>query len=299
MRSRAASMSRKVTTNSALDCCLGCCQSRNRNPERATAYIVQAESVTEFDTRRLAAVFATNSKLYVGPGFASQIAGDLHQASDAFLIDRCERIRIDDVEFGISREETAGVIPAHSESCLGKIVGAETEELGIAGDLVGHERRARDFDHRSDEITEFGLSFLRHFGRDAADDIDLKLYPARKSHQRNHDFGADLNSVCLHFRGRFKDCARLHFGNFGINDAETTTAMAKHGIKFMQLVHAPGDFFGGHAEPIRQFALLRVIGRKKFVQRRIEKPDRGGETLLWGEKGDRETGSWRANLLVR
>src|SRR5438034_6389262 len=87
----------------SLDCCLRRCQARNRNPERAAAYIVQAEPVTEFDTRRLAAVLATNSKLDVGPGFASQIAGDFHQASYAFLIDRCERICIDDVEFGVSR----------------------------------------------------------------------------------------------------------------------------------------------------------------------------------------------------
>src|SRR5439155_5114751 len=131
--------------------------------------------MTEFDAVRLATVFATNPKLDVRPGFASQIAGDFHQTSDPLLIDRRERICIDDVEFGVSREETARVIPAHSESRLGKIVRAETEELGIAGDLVGHERRARDFDHCPDEITKFGLVFLCHFGGDATDDVELKL----------------------------------------------------------------------------------------------------------------------------
>src|SRR6266496_359590 len=150
MRSRAASISRKATTNSALDGCLGCRQSSNRNSERAAAYIVQAEPMTEFDAVRLATVFATNPELDLRPAFAPQIARDFHQAADAFLIDRGEWIGTDNIELCVGRKETPGVIPAHSERRLCQIVCAKTEELGITSNLIGHQRRARDFDHRAD-----------------------------------------------------------------------------------------------------------------------------------------------------
>ena len=55
--------------------------------------------------------------------------------------------------------------------------------------------------------------------------------------------------------------------------------MAEHRIEFVQFVDATGDLLHGHAELIRQLTLLRVIGGQKFVQRRIEKPDRGRQTF--------------------
>ena len=55
--------------------------------------------------------------------------------------------------------------------------------------------------------------------------------------------------------------------------------MPEHRIKFVQLVHAPRDLFNRDAEFVCQFALLCVVGRQKFVQRRIEKADRSGQPL--------------------
>ena len=71
----------------------------------------------------------------------------------------------------------------------------------------------------------------------------------------------DLDPFAMHFRGGFKNCACLHFGNFGINDAEPATTMTEHRIEFVQLVHAPGDLISGHAKFVCQFALLCVIAR--------------------------------------
>ena len=71
------------------------------------------------------------------------------------------------------------------------------------------------------------------------DDVDLQLELAWESHQRNHNFGTNFDSFALHFGRRFKYGAGLHFRNLGINDPEPATAMTKHRIKFVQLVHAP------------------------------------------------------------
>ena len=131
--------------------------------------------MTELNAGRLAAVFAANPELDVRPSFASQIASDFHQAANALLIDRRERICIHNVELRVGGKKTAGIVPAHSQRRLCEIVCAKTEELGVARDLVRDERCARDFDHCPDEIVEFHLLFLRHFAGDATDDIELEL----------------------------------------------------------------------------------------------------------------------------
>src|SRR5439155_16852044 len=105
----------------------------------------------------------------------SEIASNFHQASDTFLINRCKRICIHDIELGISGQETARIIPAHSECRLREIVRAKAEELGAPRALVRHERSARNFDHCPDEVFELCSSLLRNLGSDAADDLDLKL----------------------------------------------------------------------------------------------------------------------------
>ena len=84
--------------------------------------------------------------------------------------------------------------------------------------------------------------------------------------------------VGLYFCGGFKDCARLHLGNFRKGDPEPATAMPEHRIEFVQLVNTARDLFNGHAEFVCQFVLLRVIVRQKLVQWGIEKANRGRQT---------------------
>src|SRR6266567_2454605 len=169
MRLRAASMSANVTTSLTLEGCLRRCQSRNGNPEWAAAHVIQTEPVTEFNARGLTPMFAADSKFNLWPSFSAQVPGDFHQSPNAFLVNRRERIRINNIKLRVSRQKNAGIVPAHSQCRLGKIVCAKTEELSVARDLVRDECSARDFDHRSDEIIEFGILFLRYFAGDAAD----------------------------------------------------------------------------------------------------------------------------------
>ena len=48
----------------------------------------------------------------------------------------------------------AGIVAADAQRGLGEIVGAEAEELGLLGDLAGPQRRARQLDHRADQIVD-------------------------------------------------------------------------------------------------------------------------------------------------
>jgi hypothetical protein len=48
----------------------------------------------------------------------------------------------------------AGIVAADAERGLGEIVGAEAEELGLLGDLAGHQRGAGQLDHGADEIVD-------------------------------------------------------------------------------------------------------------------------------------------------
>src|SRR4030095_2862186 len=244
-----------------------------------TTYVIQTEPVTELDAGRLAAVFAANPQFNVWPGFASQIARDFHQAADAFLIDRRKRIGFDDIELTVSGKKASGIVPAHSQCRLGEIVCAETEKLGITRNLIRNKRGARNFDHCPDKISEFRVRFLCHFTGYTPDDVDLKITVARTSHQWNHDFRTDLDSFSLDCGSSFKDRPRLRFGNFRINDDEPAASMTEHGIKLVQLVHATRDVFNRDAELVRKLVLLRVIVRQKFMQRWIEKTNRGGQTL--------------------
>src|SRR5712692_7532432 len=103
------------------------------------------------------------------------------------------------------------------------------------------------------------------------DNVDLEFEFPWKSDERDHDLRTDLGSFALYFGRRFKNGASLHSGNRGINNAQSAAAMAQHRIKFVQLVHTTRNLIDRHSQFVRQFVLLSVIVRQKFVQRRIEK----------------------------
>ena len=54
----------------------------------------------------------------------------------------------------VGGEELAGVVARQAERRLGQVVGAEGEELGVLGDLVGAQRGARQLDHGADQVLE-------------------------------------------------------------------------------------------------------------------------------------------------
>ena len=80
-------------------------------------------------------------------------AASLDQLADALDVEADERIlRVDALARHRCVRKRAGVVAADAERGLGQVVGAEREELADLGDLARHQRGARQFDHRADEI---------------------------------------------------------------------------------------------------------------------------------------------------
>ncbi len=113
-------------------------------------------------------------------------------------------------------------------------------------------------------------------------------------------FGDYLDALLRHLDGGFEDRARLHFGDLGIGDAQTASAMTQHGIEFVQLFDAMQQFgqrllqiLHRDLVALRHFLLRFDIGMRKhgdidhqvfalgqeFVQRRIERADDDGESV--------------------
>ena len=93
--------------------------------------------MTEFHAVRIAPVLATDAQLDVWPRALAFFHRDFHELPDTGLVDRSKRILLHDFHFGIGAEERAGIIAAHAQCCLCKIVGPEAEELRRLGDFIG------------------------------------------------------------------------------------------------------------------------------------------------------------------
>ena len=110
--------------------------------------------MAELDGLGIAAMFAADADLEVGPGVASLGRGHLHQRPDAGLIEGGEGILFEDAGLEVGGQEVVDVVARDAVGGLGQIVGAEAEELGFFGDLVGGEGRARQLDHGADHVVD-------------------------------------------------------------------------------------------------------------------------------------------------
>ena len=93
--------------------------------------------------------------------------------------------------------------------------------------------------------------------------------------QRHHDFRRDrLAGRAAGFDRGLENRARLHFRDFRIGDGEAAAAKAEHRIEFMQFSGAVRELLRIGAHRLRHFGDFFLAMRQKFVQRRIEQPDR-------------------------
>src|SRR5207302_10314369 len=116
-------------------------------------HVVQAQLVAERDRRRLAAVLAADAELERRLRPPPSLDRQPHQVADATHVQRLERIVLQNTIFQVPRQELAlRVVAGEAERRLGQVVRAEREEVGVRGDLVRTYARARELDHRSDEV---------------------------------------------------------------------------------------------------------------------------------------------------
>src|ERR1019366_5593219 len=243
---------------------------------------------------RFAAVLAADPDFEIFAGSAAQLGRHLDELADAFLIEHRERVGLKDFGGFVVFLEPRIVVAGETHGGLREVVGAEGEELGLFGDLIGGEGGAGDFDHRPDHVvnlfTGFGEDFIGHANHDGF--LVVELFDA--ADERNHDFGQNLNTLLRYLNGGFEDGAGLHLGDLRVSDAETAAAMAEHGVEFVQVFHAVQEIrkillqiLHSDLVALRHVFLQLDVGmgeqrdidhkvfalRQEFVERRIKRAD--------------------------
>ena len=89
-------------------------------------------------------MLATHAELQMLLHPAASLCTDAHEFANAVLVDRLERIALQQPLFEIRRHHPAlDIVAAETKRHLGEVVGAEAEEVGLFGDLVGAQRGSR------------------------------------------------------------------------------------------------------------------------------------------------------------
>ena len=134
-------------------------------------------------------------------------------------------------------EERVHVVPGQAQRHLREVVGAETEELGIPGDLVRRECGPGNLDHGSHLVVDTDAGPLGHLYRDAVNDGRLVRQFLAEAHQGHHDLGLDrlATGLCRGGDGGFEDGARLGLGDFRVENAKPAAAAAEHRIDLARL----------------------------------------------------------------
>ena len=124
-----------------LDGGLGGSQTGDGHTEGRAGDVVQSHIVAELHGGGVAAVLAADAQVQISAGLTAQLGGHLHQLAHASLVQLGEGIALVDLLVVVSAQELAGVVAGEAEGHLGQVVGAEGEELGLLGDLVGGQSR--------------------------------------------------------------------------------------------------------------------------------------------------------------
>ena len=102
------------------------------------------------DRSGIAAVFTADAALEVGALATTTLHTQLDELANAFLVEGVERVGRDDLLGDVILHDGVDIVAAEAEGHLGEVVSAEAEELGHAGNLVGHEGGSWDLDQSPD-----------------------------------------------------------------------------------------------------------------------------------------------------
>ena len=198
------------------------------------------------------------------PGFDGPAAGDadLDQLADAVLVERLERVVLDDALLEIAGEELPlGVVSREAERRLREVVRAEGEEVGVPGDLAGPQRGAGQLDHRPAQVLEPGRLRGHHPLGELAQPVQLLGVRDQRVHDLDPRRRARANGDRLR---RTRDRPHLHLVDLGPLQAEAAAARAQHRVHLAERRDALAHPVAGRL----------VLGRQELVQRRVEQPDR-------------------------
>ena len=128
------------------------------------------------------------------------------------------------------------VVAAEAEGHLGQVVGAEREELGLLGDLVGRQGGAGDLDHGADQVVDLDARLLHDLLGDGDGPLLEEGELLDRADQRDHDLGEDLLALLLDLDGRLDDGADLHVADLGVDDRQAAAAEAEHRVGLVELL---------------------------------------------------------------
>ena len=119
--------------------------------------------MAEVDGRRIATMFTADTNLEFVFGAAAFLDPHVNQLADTGLVERLERVDMQDILLEVIRQESIHVVATVAKRHLGQVIGPETEEVGVLSDFVSGQCCARNFDHGSDQNIEFASELLRYF----------------------------------------------------------------------------------------------------------------------------------------
>ena len=114
--------------------------------------IAQTDFVAEFDGRRIAAVFAANTKVHFGTNALTAVNSHLHQFANARRIQSCERIRFVNLVCIVCRQELTSIVTRETERHLRQVVRTEAEEFRFFCDVFRRQACTGNFNHRTNFI---------------------------------------------------------------------------------------------------------------------------------------------------
>ena len=206
-----------------------------------------------------------------------------HKLADAFLVETCEGVIIENLLILIGWQETGGVITGKTKSGLCEIVCPEGEKLSMLGYFASGDSSTRNLDHCTNCVLQ--LIFLEpklftHFSSGGVDDVLLEFKLTRIGHERHHDLREHLGALLLHLVSSLKDRLDLHGCDRRVANTEAAPPVPEHRILFVQRVDTLGDRRRAHADLLGEILLLSSIhGADKFVKRRIQKTNGGRATF--------------------
>ena len=182
-------------------------------------------------------MLAADAQLQVGPRRPARRHRPAHERADAGLVDRLERVVVQQAQLQVAGEEAGfGVVAAEAERRLGEVVRAEREELGVVGDLARREGGAWQLDHRAEEVGHLRARLPHRLAGDAFEQRSQPPELTLEADERDHDLRMHRHALLGHGRRGAEDRPHLHLVHLRVEDAQVAAAQAEHWVDFAQRV---------------------------------------------------------------
>ena len=172
------------------------------------------------------------------PSSPTPLHCQFHQLAHPFHVKYLKGIVLQDAAFVVHRQKLVLCIFARErEGCLGQVVGAEREEVGLFSKAFSPHTGTDDFNHGAKTAIQL---LARRCLNVCLDFINVSLDPLqfnRRTYLWHHHLRMNLQAVGGTFCLGLQDRADLHPIDLGEGDTKPYPAMPKHRVDLEQLPH--------------------------------------------------------------